>query len=58
MILYDLKEIVRCKKCGQNEYWGNMTWLNGKALCRDCYSKAIENKGYNYPVEEILELCR
>lgn len=32
-----MDEIVRCKYCGKNEFWGSMMWLSGKNLCRRCY---------------------
>ncbi|MBO4542774.1 MAG: hypothetical protein J5725_06275 [Bacteroidales bacterium] len=58
MIKYDLNEVVRCKYCGQKEYWGKMIWLDSKELCRDCYAKALGKYPYAYSAEEIVELCR
>ena len=58
MLKYDLYEIIRCKYCGQKEYWGRMTWLDSKELCRDCYSKALGKYTYKYTDKEISELCR
>lgn len=58
MIKYNLSEIIRCKYCGQKEFWGKMSWLDSRELCRDCYSKALENKRYAYTPKEISELCR
>lgn len=58
MLNYDLNEIVKCKYCGQKEYWGKMVWLDSKELCRNCYHQAIEHKGYKYPDIERIELCR
>ena len=55
---YDLNEIVKCKYCGEKEYWGKKIWLDGKELCRDCYSRARLQKPYQYTAEERSELCR
>ena len=30
--------IVICKSCNKPEYWGEMRWLNGRCMCRDCYN--------------------
>lgn len=32
----DMIEVVRCKQCGQGEYYGSIHWLNGKTMCRKC----------------------
>lgn len=29
--------VVICKRCGRPEYWGEMRWLSGACVCRDCY---------------------
>jgi len=42
----EMKEIVKCKYCGNLEYYGEMRWLSGKYCCRDCYRKEYEDK-YN-----------
>ena len=39
----DDEKIVRCKICGKPEYWGEMRWLNGKCMCRDCYKAEYED---------------
>lgn len=36
------KHISICKYCGSPEYWGEMRWLNGKEMCRDCYRYEYE----------------
>ena len=50
MLKYDLDAIIRCKYCGQNEFWGKMVWLNSKELCRDCYTQATKHEKYKYPI--------
>lgn len=29
--------IVKCIYCDGYEYWGNVMWLNGRSMCRNCY---------------------
>lgn len=42
-------KIVICKFCGRPEYWGQMRWLSGKCMCRDCYKAEWEsNTGKDY----------
>ena len=38
----DEDRIMQCKRCGEYEYWGEMRWLCGKCLCRNCYRQAYE----------------
>lgn len=41
--------IVICKSCHRPEYWGQMRWLNGKCICRDCYRSEWESmRGEQY----------
>lgn len=40
----EVQSIVICKKCGRPEYWGEMRWLSGECLCRDCYKKKWEHE--------------
>lgn len=37
-----MEKIVICKSCGRPEYWGQMRWLSGKCMCRDCYKAEWE----------------
>jgi len=37
-----MDDIVRCKYCGEFEYYGEMRWLSGKCCCRDCYKADYE----------------
>lgn len=37
-----MKEIVICNSCRKPEYWGEMRWLNGRCICRDCYKAEYE----------------
>lgn len=42
-------EIVICGSCRRPEYWGDMRWLNGWCMCRNCYRsdyEAIHRKPY------------
>lgn len=36
------EKIVLCKRCRNPEYWGEMRWLSGACICRDCYKKQYE----------------
>lgn len=36
------RNIVICKSCKKPEYWGEMRWLNGRCMCRDCYKAEYE----------------
>lgn len=31
-----MKEVVICKSCSSEEYYGMMYWHNGKVICRRC----------------------
>jgi hypothetical protein len=61
-----MNEIVTCKYCGKNEYYGEMTWLNGRCECRDCYKShyfEVYKKIYiwrdkNYTKDELKLLGR
>lgn len=37
-------EIVKCKRCNEYEQQGQMMWLNGQSMCRDCYISDWESK--------------
>lgn len=58
MLHYDLNEIVKCKHCGQKEYWGHMIWLDGSVYCRDCYTQLTEDREYPYSANDRVALCR
>lgn len=49
---HDPMEVVICKSCNHLEYWGKMTWFEGKVLCRDCYIREFI-KIYGRPPENI-----
>ena len=34
--------IVKCKYCSGFEYYGEMRWLGGREMCRDCYRAEYE----------------
>ena len=38
------KQIVICKRCKKPEYWGEMRWLSGSCVCRDCYRAQCEQE--------------
>ena len=40
----EMKKIVLCKLCGRPEYNGEMRWLSGKCMCRDCYRDYYETQ--------------
>lgn len=35
-------ELIVCKHCGRDEWWGRMIWLSGKCMCRKCYKAEYE----------------
>ncbi|MCM1189848.1 MAG: hypothetical protein NC541_11205 [bacterium] len=39
-----MEKIVICNHCGQPEYWGEMRWLSGRCVCRDCYKADCERE--------------
>lgn len=41
--MINMTDIVLCKTCGQPEYYGEMRWLSGRTLCRDCYRSDYEH---------------
>jgi len=55
---YDLRELVKCKRCGRYEYWGKMAYIGSKTYCRNCYSLKQYDKEYEYDEDEQQELCR
>lgn len=38
----DMNRIVLCKCCGKPEYYGEMRWISGSVICRDCYKSDYE----------------
>lgn len=58
MLNWNLKERVKCNRCHEWEYWGDMTWKDGHEYCRDCYSMLTTKKHHQYTDEERVELCR
>ncbi|MDO4305793.1 MAG: hypothetical protein Q4C77_03085 [Eubacteriales bacterium] len=40
----NFKKIEICKSCGRPEYWGDMRWLSGRCVCRDCYRADYESQ--------------
>lgn len=36
------KRIVICRRCKKPEYWGEMRWLSGFCVCRDCYREELK----------------
>lgn len=39
-----MNKIVICKRCKKPEYWGEMRWISGMQICRDCYKAECERK--------------
>lgn len=37
-----MDEIVICKECRQPEWWGDMRWISGRCICRNCYKADYE----------------
>ena len=50
------KRIVICRRCKKPEYWGEMRWLSGFCVCRDCYKAQWESENHKpYPVVKELK---
>ena len=32
----DMFEVLQCPSCRRKEYYGGMTWIDGKEVCRQC----------------------
>lgn len=53
-------EIVECRRCGKKEYWGMLTYINGRAVCRECAYEAWEDqspwrrssRNFTFPIYE------
>jgi len=44
-----MKEVVICRECGKEEYYGMMIWYNGRTYCRACtYERWKKNSNYNW----------
>lgn len=39
-----MNKIVICKRCKKPEYWGEMRWISGMQICRDCYKAEYERE--------------
>ena len=51
LLMDECKRVVRCRHCNRFEYWGEMRWLNGWQLCRNCYRReyeAVNKKPYEW----------
>lgn len=35
----EMNEKVVCRWCGNQTLYGELTWLNGKCMCPNCYMK-------------------
>lgn len=42
--LNKIEQILICISCGKPEYYGEMRWLYGRCMCRDCYRADYEEK--------------
>lgn len=52
------KRIVICRRCKKPEYWGEMRWLSGFCVCRDCYKAQWESENHKpYTWEELRHIC-
>ena len=41
-------ELVFCQHCGKPEYWGEMQWLSGWCVCRNCYKSIWEQEKHMF----------
>ena len=48
----DNDRIVKCKVCGELEYYGQMHWSSGVTMCRKCIYKEWEAVSGWKPSEE------
>ena len=41
-----MEQEVTCKYCGNTAKYGDLTWLNGKCMCPECYrvERDLEDK--------------
>lgn len=54
----DVKRIVICKHCSKPEYWGQMRWLNGWCVCRNCYKSLWEQQNHKiYKWDDLDGKC-
>ena len=37
-----MEQEVTCKYCGSKTLYGDLTWLNGKCMCPECYKAERE----------------
>jgi hypothetical protein len=44
----EMKNIITCKFCGNQEYYGMMHWLNGTTMCRKCIYKVWQGPKNNW----------
>ena len=51
------KRIVICRRCKKPEYWGEMRWLSGFCVCRDCYKAQWESENHNRQ-RQCTRMCR
>lgn len=50
----EMNKIVICKKCRNPEYWGEMRWLSGTSICRNCYiAKWQSENGQLYKWDDL-----
>ena len=51
----DFHEVVKCKHCGNYDYFGEMRWKGGRQLCRRCYKTDWEHRhgGTVYPWNDL-----
>lgn len=40
----EMMRIKRCRYCGRLDYYGEMRWLSGRCVCRDCYREDYERQ--------------
>ena len=47
------KRIVICRRCKKPEYWGEMRWLSGFCVCRDCYKAQYGGISPSYALKRL-----
>lgn len=49
----EMNRIVLCKYCRKPEYYGEMRWMRGLCLCRDCYKRNYEGRYGEYVWDDL-----
>lgn len=49
-----MNTVVRCNYCHSPEFYGELRWLDGREMCRDCYRHEYEEtEGKPYEWDDL-----